>query len=396
MPMTDPQDSSFQQRVAQVRRRSFLGRFAAAAGPMAGAGGCLLGAAVLLGRALEGRDLPGTAGWSAAAAVVVGSLAWGLWRARAGAMGAGDAATWLDLEGGATGELVTAAELGERARDWAPAVERRASAVGRVYPVDWRRPLTLAALGALFFLSAGLAPLRALNASGALTELFDERIEEVREQLAALDEQLELEPEEAEALEEALDRLEADVQAEPDLEATYEAIDRIEEQLAEVAQEAVQAAQESLDALAEAAREAALNAQDPGGASPEATARMEAALEAAMEGLEAFDPEALARAGELGGFDAGALEDLAAQASTGKLDLAAAAELSQEMREALAEALAELGEAGLLDSGAMASLSELPQLTKEQLEMLAEAAELAAAQPCPECGREDPGEPGEP
>ncbi len=341
---------------------------------LTGAGLLTLGTVTLFGRSGFGVDLPGPFGvWIGVGLGLLG-VAFGVARAKSRALTRPQAATWLDLESGASGELVTADELGAGAARWRDRADTKAQSVHGLYPVEWQRPLVLAALAAAFAIGAGFVPVRAKAPSGRLEALFEERVEEVRDQLAALDEELDLDEEERAAMEDALDRLEADAESDPDLESTYEAIDRLEEQLAQRAEESLEAARRSLEALAEAAESTAGSEN-----SPEGMEQAAEALEAAMAALEEFDLEGLESAES--NFDSADLAALAEGAAAGEFDPADAVELSEEMRAALEKALANLGEAGLLDGAGMKALTELPELTAEQLAMLEAAADLAAAEP---------------
>lgn len=366
-----PLTASLERQTTRVVFRSRLAAFVGPALALAGAGLLTLGTLTLFGRSGFGSELPGSfAPWVGLGMGLV-ALAFGISRARTRGLTRAQAATWLDLESGATGELVTADELGAGAGRWRGRADTRAQGVRCKYPVEWQKPLALVACAALFAVGTGFVPLRVGSASGRLKDLFEERIEELRDQLAALDEGLDLEEEEKAAIEDALDRLEEDAESDPDLESTYEAIDRLGEQLAERADESLDAARRSLDALAEAA-EAAAGSEN----SAEGMEQAADALAAAMAALDEFDLEGLQ--GARSNFDAADLAALAEQVASGEFDPAKAAEISAAMREALEKALANLGDAGLFDGAGMKALGELPELTAEHLAMLEAAAELAA------------------
>lgn len=308
-----------------------------------------LAAALVLGRSLFGVDLLARSGLSGpmlaliamAVAAVTGTV-----RAWRRGWTAERAALWIDLQAGATGEVVTAGEIGGARSPWRTRAVERAATADAHYPVPTRRPLVLAAAALVVLALSLLAPIRTKSSSNRLAGLFEERIEEARDQLEALDEEIEFEEREALSIEEALDRLEAEADDDADLEATYEAIDRLEERMAERAEEAAEVAERASDALEELVREPA-------------------------------SPESVREARE-------ALAEMAREFSLAPLDpMNPSADLPKALQDALAKALEsmeDLADAGLANPESAAALAELPELTAEQLEMLASAIERAEAE----------------
>lgn len=409
------------------RRAAFADVFGRAALWVGGA----LAAGVLLSRSVAGWDPLAALGslWVAgetggagaggalalAAATVLIAAGFAAWRTRRAGLDDAAAALWLDLRAGSGGEVVTADELGGPGRvdsgsvdsgsvdsGWAEWRERAANLAASVEArpeVRWG-PAVACAVGAVAaVLMTQLVPLRSQLAppGNGLPDIFEERIEELDEKLAALDEEVGLEESEREEIEEALERLEASLDEEPDLEATYEALDSLDEQLGARAEEALAEATQALSAIDEAVAnsegsdEVAEPATDPGselaaspdtgaledllgeldlpGASPDLTSGMNAALEMSLAGADLADLASLAEAN---------LAELSPE------ELAA---LAEAMKAALNGPLESLAEAGLLKnpgkfSGRFKPSAELAKLTEEQLAMLKE---------CPDCGKEPGG-----
>ncbi len=362
---------------------------------LSAAGGLLVARSVFGWDALGPWDAMGVlaAAWAAA-----GAASW--WRSGQNAMSRNDAALWLDLRSDASGRVVTAAEVSEAsAAPWRREAEGLAGAVTDVPKVDWSRPLLALGAGALALLVVRLVPVRtaSLIQGGGLASVLEERLEEVAEKLDVLEEEVALEDEEQADLEASLERLEEEIQRDPDIEATYEALERLEDELAARAEEALEEAKNALLAMAEAQRSSAGEADTPeAGEALEGTAAATPAeelptgapLESALSQLGLAD-KALSDLplGDLSALAAGDLSELS------KEELA---ELSSALAEAMAKPLSALEQAGLLskaqkgapDGSWEATLSsfkpagELPELSAEQLAMLGL---------CPDCGQ-PPGE----
>ncbi len=333
---------------------------------------------VLLARSLFARD---PLAWSGAGwALGLGLLAVCCWagaRAYALAFGSSDAALWLDLRAGASGQVVTAAEVtDESAAAWLQGATQHVAGIEDRPSVDWRPVLSRLGLAALCLLACVFVPVREVAKSAQLEGLFSERLQDVAEKLNALEEQVVLGEEEQAEFEETLERLEQDATEDPDLEATYEAIDRMEDQLQERAEEAQAAAEEAVRSLAEA--EGMAGAEEA--PTEQASEAMEKALASSLSnmselGLAQLDLEGLGlEALASGSLPEGALSELTPEQM---------AKLSKMLQNGLEGALGELAAAGLLDASeldfnALKSAAQLAKLTPEQ---------LAKLHSCPDCGK---------
>ena len=339
--------------------------------------------------ALPGREsvLSGCAlmlgvGWLAAAA-----FTW--WRSGQSAMGREDAALWLDLRSDASGRVVTANEVSEAsAQPWRAQAVLVAKEAESVPSPRWGRLAQAAALGLALAFAATLVPVRTHHsgASDGITAVFEERLEDVADQLLVLDENVGLEEEELAELEASLERLEEAIQDDPNLEATFEAIDRLEDQLAARAEEALAEAKQALASLAEQQRAGSDSAASDGDPASAGAMPAGADLESLLSELALSESE-LAQAG-LSKEALSELADVAAEDHS-KLSPEELAELAEALASAMSEPLSALAQAGLLSESAASvsafkSSGELPELTAEQLAMLEPAI-------CPDCGK-PPGE----
>ncbi len=372
--------------------------------------GAAVAGTVLIARSVFGVDIAGSVGGAARRALGVtpeygsadpawvgyavllgvawlGACAFTWWRSGQSAMGAADAALWLDLRSDASGRVVTANEVTEAsAQPWraeAISVAERAEAVPSP---RLGRLVQAALLGLAFVIASALVPVRTTG-SGAgegIAAVFEERLEEVAEQLEVLDESVGLEEEERSELEASLERLEEAIQEDPDLESTYEAIDRLGDQLAARAEEALEEAQQALADLAEQQRSSPHSSgseADPTGA---AAVPNSADLESLLQELAKSESEL----GE-GALSPEALSELSKIATKDLSELTAEelAELSEALASAMSEPLGALAQAGLLSKSAASvsafkSARELPALNAEQLAMLGEPKNV-----CPKCGK---------
>jgi tetratricopeptide (TPR) repeat protein len=340
----------FRRALKQVVRRRVLGSSVRALGRHASLALFAAGAAVLVLRTLD-PHAAAPWGWIAAAPLVGALSAFAAGRRSRPTSEA--AAAWLDVHGGASGEVVTEAELG--ASDWsrhaAQRIERALAALPRA---PWTAALRKALPAAAFALAALWVPLPELPV-GPPPFVAGHALERVEEKLEALDEQLELEPELAEELRERLERVQ-EAAEEQRYDATFEALDRLEERLDSEAQEALEAAERAADELAAAATdphldhaqealEAALKEMRDAGLTKGLSEEARAALGERLElppGLQLSSQELAKLARELSG---------AMGAKLAKLDAARAidpARLAKLMQARLDE-LGELGEAGEFD-----------------------------------------------
>jgi hypothetical protein len=248
-------------------------------------------------------------------------------RARAAVPDAERAAAWLDVAGGARGQLVTERELGPSA--WSEAARAQLETAMRALPVlPWRRavrrPLPAAAFAALaLWVPIPRTPV------GPPPIVTRAALEDLREKLATLEETVELAPEVAQELETRLEHVEEEA-ASGRPASTFEALDRLEERLDAKAEEALEAAQRAgLDlaaanndpdlGAAQAALESALAGMKQAGLGKEAPKALEQALQAGSlslpEGVQLSSAELGALARDL----KGALDSRLAKLTAGRL-----------------------------------------------------------------------------
>lgn len=324
----------------RLERRAFWAILAGELGRALAALSFVLGAAILVARVglgAEARSLLPLLGLLA----IAPALAWV--RARRRRLSREAAAAWLDVRAGAGGVLVTGLEAPDPR--WAPRVEAvlaRAPALPRPRLV---RPLGLPLLGALFVVAA-LAVEVPASEPGPSPALFEAALQRLDEQLATLEEEVELEEELAREMHERLERLAEDLDH-SGAESTYEAIDRLEERLGAEARRASDAARRAGEALA--------------GASATAQADGGLALEKLQDALAALREGGLA--GALPPSLEAELDALEAAAAAG-LPLAGAKllELSEELRALLQAKLDGLAAAGLTAPARLASPGEFASL----------------------------------
>lgn len=337
--------NQIQRAVERVRRRV---AWVAWAGAALRQGAVLL---ALLGSLVVGLRLTGHwgpwAGFVFTVLAVLPATAW--WVSKKHMPSEQDAAIWLDKAAGGEGRLVTGQELGLD------------PAVSAVLPqARLKQPARWAAAGGIFVGLTLFVPLRPVLAE---TEISDPpAVAELSEQAEVLDEVLALEPEDREALEEALDELrEPKARANP--EAALEATDALESRIEALAAQAAQAARAAEEAMKEAL-EAAQTAEQAAGKNQDAAAQQ--AAQQAKEGALAQAAQAMAEMGtkmpldslqameqaglpkemlaQLGGkkMSAGQLQQAMSQLSAEQLAAA-----QQQMSQGLSEQLAKLAKAGL-------------------------------------------------
>lgn len=376
--ISNTQPSRLQRLTARIVMASRLGLFADLACKAVLVLCAVLAGSVLLGRSLFAWDPMGWwgAGWVLGLGLVT-VFVWAGQRANLLALGSSEAALWLDLRAGAGGQVVTAAEVtDESAAAWLQGATQRAAGIEDRPGVAWRSAAWRLGFAVLCLVACTLVPIREASAESQLETLFSERLGDVAQKLNALEEQVQLDEEERTEFEETLERLEQDASQDPDLEATYEAIDRLEDQLQERAEEALADAEKAVRSLAEVEGMAGAD-QAP---TEESSMAMEQALAASLAtmsdlnlaelDLAGLDLDALAS----GSLPEGALSDLTPEQM---------AELSKALQNGLEGALGELAAAGLLDASAvdfktLKSAAQLAKLTPEQ---------LAKLHSCPDCGK---------
>jgi hypothetical protein len=260
-------------------------------------------------------------------------------RARPGLLSRRGAEAWLDVRSGGSGLVVTAAELDDPL--WRVEAERRLAGAPAPPRLRLARPL-LKLVPALGFAAGALVveppPARAGTPQRAVLGV----VERIEEKLATLEETLQLDPAEAEELHARLERLRAEAgEARP--EASFEAVDRLEERLEALAREALDEAERARGELA------AGSGQD-----------LEAEQAALERALETLSRSALAR--ELPESLRGKLDASLRLPEGLELSEAELAGMSQELRELLAARLGELAQAGLLKPGELRRVEQLASL----------------------------------
>ena len=358
MDLSDPAPTSFERPIRALRRRVLLAAFL----------GELLRLFTLLALALGGallvaRFLFPAVGETLAWAFVLLALApLGAWaRARRKGLSAQGAAVWFDRRAGATGAVLTDVELGD------PRWSERARAASRapLPSVSVLPGVTRALLATGFAVLALLVPIRAAGHPTVVPSgVFDAPLEEIAEQLATLEEHVELEEERAAELEERLEALREEAQQAADPEGTFEALDRLAREVADESARAAERALQAQDSLAasEAAASQAARGQEESGEAGEGDEAARERTDEAREHLEQAVAD-LAQAGlslELPPALAESLDVLPSLASldASTLDASELERLAQALGEGLAGKLGELAAAGLLDPAQLAALGE--------------------------------------
>ncbi len=329
-----------ERSIDSLRRRARLGAFLGTTLRVTAIAAAALAAVALVLR-VGFRFERAEVAWVFAALVLVPIAAWFQSQKRVPSRAA--TAAWLDVRSGGTGAVVSGDEIADPR--WTAHLERELARAPRLPRIEVAQPARLAAAALAFAVLALLVPIPA-QAFAPVTAVQDAALERVEEQLKALEEQVDLEPELAQELHEALERLQRDgALAEP--EAAFEALDRAQDQLASEAYERAETAQTAADDLARAGEDAA---RDPEGAQKQ--------LEKTMESL--------AKAGFSKDVQSALEKELGAAGVSlppgTKLDAGNIEAISKELASKLAARKGELAKAGLLDAKSLAKLGELAKL----------------------------------
>jgi hypothetical protein len=325
---------TLEQGVAALRRRRLLELWLAALGAHAQIALFALGAVALLGRVVARWESREAAVWLALA---LGALATALVRARRGLPGTASAAAWLDVHGGARGQVVTETELGGSA--WTAAARAQLAESLRTLPRPrWRRALRPALPALAFAVLAVWVPIPRPT-PGPPPVLTASALAGLEERLETLAETLELAPETAEELAARLERIESEAESGEEPASTFEALDRLSERLEAEAERALETAREAGQDLASAAGDPSL-------------ADAQTALEAALAGMDA------------GGLGKEWPEAVEAALQPGTLALPPGVQLtskelvalSRDLQGVLDARIAKLVEGGLLDPAALRQL----------------------------------------
>ncbi|MCE9595641.1 MAG: hypothetical protein K8S98_15745 [Planctomycetes bacterium] len=328
-------DRSLRRLLARAKTAAWLEACARLAAPAV----FVLGGWVLLARFALGQSRTAAA-WSLAAFALVPVAAWFVARRRFLTPEA--AVAWLDRRSGGSGALLTHFVLDDER--WAGPARDALASIERLPRIAAWRDFRTTALGALF-VGAAFVLDRAIVPTPPATQVALNRIDAASADLIALQEVVELAPETAKELEARLERLRDEGDAAP-LDASLEAVDRTQEELARNADEALAAAERARDALSSA------------GAAEDAQATVDginAALRDLKEaGLAAKLPKSL-----LERLDPGSL-----QLPDGvKLSAQELAQLSDELAAALDARMERLAKAGLVGKAQLERFRELERFS---------------------------------
>ncbi len=328
---------SIDVELVRLRRRALLAAFLGEWSRHALLAGFVAGAAALIARAAF--DLPAPqAAWALLLVAVTPLTAW--LRARGRFLSSAGAAAWLDLRAGATGLVLTEFEVADER--WRARAVHLLGAREALPALRMRAPLVRTISGIAFVLLALWIELPSAAALGPAPQLYDSALEDLRTKLETLEEVVGLQEETRAEIDERLARLEAEAEETRSPEATFEALDQLDERMAELAERAKDAAEE----MSEAMDTAGGGEEDPG-ARQEELERARAKL--ADAGLAAKLDEAVS---------AKLAASLAPETGT-TIDLSEWSKLSEELRAALEAKLAKLADAGLLKSGKLGKLAKL-------------------------------------
>jgi len=268
-------------------------------------------------------------------------LAW--WRARSRFLSKSGAVAWLDRASGGSGALLTQFEhADQRWTGSAAAALARIESIPRVRLTREFLPSVLA----LAFVAGTLWIEKPAHVPGPSTHLAESTLEHVQEQLVALQEVVELEPETAQELAERLERVREDLRDTP-ADASLEALDRMSDELVAQAEKSLAAADRADDNLARS----------------DAAQSAEQAQQALQEALkEARD----------GGLGANLPESIRSELLPGTLELPAGAKLSSEsiarfsseLRASLSSKLGKLASAGLISPRQLEHAKPIERVTE--------------------------------
>lgn len=361
--------SSIHGSLTRLRRRvalaTYLGSLSRHVLVCALAGGSL----ALLLRIVGSLD-QGQAVWALAIVAVTPLTAW--YASRRRRLSTQGAAAYLDLRAGATGALLTELELSDPR--WSSRADAALASVGEP-PSVRAKPLAQRALFSLAFAALVLWVPVPVALSGPKPIIYTASLDDLREKLETLEEQIRFEDETAAELEERLDRLQQEAQRVDNPEAMFEAIAEMDKGLEDLAKEARDASEQSMEEVAQAA---AMAETDPAAAQ----SAMEAALaKLTQEGIKLGLPTDLAN--ELG-LDP-LLENVDFPPGLA-LDPSQLQNLSQELAELLAEKLKALVDAGLLDLSGLNGLGEFDLADLANLSLV----DLADLELCEDCKNGEP------
>ncbi|MHC4375762.1 MAG: hypothetical protein ACYS26_04090 [Planctomycetota bacterium] len=367
-----------QRQADALVRRAHLARWAGSTARLTAVAFALAGALILVLRgAFDLEPAPAAAGLGLAALAPLAAYLLG----RTSPLSRAQAVARLDADSGGGGALLSSFELAEAGAlervepgtgaDFASRAEQQLAAIGELPRLNWRR-LSWPWPGALAFALLCLAvPMDGLTQAGATgtAAALEDRVEDLRVQLDALRENIELEPAEEATLQDRLKRLDEEL-ADAGFQEAFEGIDRLSEDLDRLGDEAQANAEQAMQKMQAAAEQMA---QSPSASSAQVSEALEQLAKAGLEmtlpaGLEEqFAELAESLAEGLDGADGVETPESALELAQ---QLAELSQLSNELSDALSEALSKLGESGL--EGAQGNLPEVAW-SPELLENLAQA-----------------------
>jgi len=330
----------------------------------------LAGGSVALLLRIVGKLDPEQAVWALAVVAATPLTAW--FAARRRRLSEQGAAAYLDVRAGATGALLTELELSDPR--WSSRTSAALARVGhpprlRAKPLAGRSALSLAFAFLVLWVPVPVA------LSGPAPVIYTASLDDLRDKLETLEEQIQFEEDTVAELEDQLQRLQHEAQRADNPEAMFEALAEMDQGMEDLAREAKETSEQSLEEVALAAAKAET---DPAGAQ----SAMQAALEKLMqEGIKLGLPTNLAQ--ELG------LDPLLEKVDFPPgmaLDPSLFQNLSEELAKLLAEKLQELADAGLLDLSGLDGLGEFDLADLANLSL----ADLADLELCEDCKNGEP------
>ncbi len=264
-------------------------------------------------------------------------------RARGRFLSEAGAIAWLDRESGGSGALLTQFALADGR--WSSSVNAALGRIEQLPRVRLWREMAPGLIAAAFVLGALWIP-KPVAVVPPSTHLAETMLETVEEQLIALQEVVELEPEKAAELAERIERVQENLHEAP-ADASLEALDRTSDELASEAEKSLAAAERAGEDLARSD-------------SAQSAAEAQQSLEDALKELRD------------GGLASKLPESIKSELTPGSLELPpgvklsneALSKLSNEMREALDARLSKLARSGLISAKQLERATSVARVTE--------------------------------
>jgi len=336
LPLTPNLKQLVARLSARARKAAWLSECARWSAPLLFA----IGAAIFIARFAAGVSTR-EASFALLALAILPLAGWLL--ARRKFLSESGAIAWLDRESGGSGALLTQFELADPR--WTPALSKALARIEALPRVRLTREWA-PSLFALAFVAGALWIPRPQALVAPSTHLAETMLEEVKEQLLALTEVVELEPEKAAELAERIERVEENLRDAP-ADASLEALDRTGDELEAQAEKSLASAERASDELARAdAAQSASEAQE--------------SLQNALKELRD------------GGLASKLPESIKSELAPGSLELPpgiklsneAISKLSSEMREALDARLSKLARSGLISAKQLERATSVARVTE--------------------------------